>query len=227
MACQTLFQSSAPAVTSLPTGYSTAFAGTEDPLSESGFWLPAPASWTAMRKTPGFCYSPNSSGYADGIAILDTTKVNTLPTQSITGIVANLGAGGAPEIELHLRSRFSGNNVFTYELDMSRNGVCSVQRWNGTFQTGVINIQTDVSRPGGGDWQNGDSIFFGIVGSTLTAKCNGTQLFSFTDVFADIGGPSDARALAFATGSCGIGVDAEDPTNGALFGWSSWSVVTS
>lgn len=226
-----------PVGSSLPTGFSTAFPGTNNPFTAGGKVLTPPASWNNVRNTPGFGYSPNSSGSNDGIAILDPSQFNFLTSlQTVTGIMGNLGAGGAPENELLGRCHqdIAGNKVFTYEFDFSLNGVMSFMRWNGTVGTFFnVNLSGDFNRPGGGPWQHGDvcvATFYPFsvgVGQRITMHVNSTKIGDQVDDFRDIGGPTDPRALLFASGSYGWGHDAQDATNGALFGWQSIVVATS
>lgn len=190
--------------------YSTNFPLTENPISESGNWANYASSVfnNPVSTTGGHAVGLNSTGFNDSIAQL---VGNYGPNQTITAVAYHPGASGAAEIELHLRMDTHANgDVFTYEVDIIPSlSEINLVDWHGA--QGTITQLTTGAITGVAD---GDTFVASLIGNQFTIKQNGTTIISFNQ--------PNARTF----GTPGIGLDAGTPTNGANFGWKSFSVTT-
>lgn len=195
--------------------YSTAFAGTENPLSEGGIWTNGGTTgldWTDVRKTPGLAFATQvahtSPPFDDSVACLSGFHAN----QWAQLVISNPGnAAVRREIEIVLRSTIAAHSIIQYEIDITIAFGLQIVKWNGplnNFTPIASNITTNVTTNDGDVW------YAQIVGNTITVKCNGVQVYSGTD-------------SSIATGNPGFGFYAETnggaPSGNSSFGVSSFS----
>jgi len=88
----------------------------------------------------------------------------------------------------------------------------AIVRWNGALGdfTNIANLT-----PGGPGIHNGDTVKATLIGNTITAYINGTQVLQGTDA-------------TYTSGNPGIGFDTESPTGAAVdanFGFASSSAA--
>ena len=99
--------------------YTTAFPGTENPISEGGNWINGGANgldWTNVSTTPGLAIGHESGAtYTDATALLTGSWG---PDQQVTGTVHSVNPvdGCYQEVELRLRSAISAHVNRGYEI---------------------------------------------------------------------------------------------------------------
>jgi hypothetical protein len=203
--------------------YSTDFAGTENPLSESGNWTNGsaanPASWGDIRKTPNFAYGVNMpASFGDPTAIVNgtwgsvqsasaTLKINTAPSSDIY------------EAEIRLRSTLTTNSNSGYEAYCSivtTVDYCYIARWNGPVGA-YCNLDAFVAL----HLVDGDVLAADVSGTnpvTIHLYVNGVLKLTATDTGADCspGGPGGP----FTSGSPGIGFYINTNTNWNYMGFT-------
>jgi len=198
--------------------FTTSFAGTENPLSESGQWInggDVGLDWTNIRKTPGLAFSTQVGDgplYSDSIAILAGTWS---ARQTVTAVVhtVNQQTGSVyEELEILLRFAISANFARGYECLFScrqaGSAYMQVVRWNGPY--GDFTVLDDLS---GVALNDGDTVKATIEGSVITTYLNGVQMIQVSDA-------------TWASGAPGIG----EYLHGALalnadFGFTSFTVT--
>lgn len=202
--------------------YSTTFPSTEGVLSEGGNWINSVGgTWknpvSTVGGSPGHAVGLTSQGFNDSVAVLvGAYGLN----QTITGTAYHTGSLTAAEIELHLRMTMipagSGlpDQIFTYEIDIVP-GASYIQivKWQGPQNTYTVLASGRISGIADGDVFVASAIG-GASNTVITVSKNGTTVVTYTDT------------AAYTTGNPGIGMDAGNTTDGANFGWKSYSVVT-
>jgi hypothetical protein len=138
-----------PSVSQIHT-YSTAFPGTEKPISEGGKWMggslggrdPGKVNsstggrlWGDAQTTPGLSFGVDEpTEFGDPTAILTG---NWGPTQTATAkvkIIKTPHGNCCHEVELRLRATISDRSITGYEAYcsvMPDNAYCHIARWNG------------------------------------------------------------------------------------------------
>lgn len=196
-----------------PNSYSTTFAATENPISESSNWINGGTTgldWTNMRTTGG-----NAIGTQSGASYTDSTAVLTgtwAATQSATATVFR-GASDDncyEEVELRLRSTVTAHVNKGYEIswkmqNASANAYLIVVRWNGAFTSfnylDPPNFDGGTYRGSSYAISNGDVVSASITGNIITAKINGVTKAT-VDVTA-VGG------TVWSSGNPGMGMNLE------------------
>lgn len=199
--------------------YHTDFAGSEEPLSESGAWVTGGVvgrQWKDPRKSNGRAFGTQSvhsaPPYDDSIAHLRGFP----PSQSArAAIFADHPVGGL-EVELLLRFEIRPNHARGYEIDLYRGGgSLSVVRWNGPlndFTYLAQGVKTNAS------FEDGDVWYAEMVGTVITVACNERQVWR-----------SDRRAdpIVWLDGNPGIGFFTGNtlgkPSANSSFGWRNFS----
>ena len=200
--------------------YSTIFAATEDPISESGRWINGRTvglDWANVRTTPGLAFgtqSGSSGTYDDSTALLNGTW-NPDHTAEATVRIVNASSVGSREVELRLRSTVTAHSNSGYEVlcnvNTSPSWGIQIVRWFGPLGS-YDYIATGPAL----NCVNGDVIRATIAGNppTITVWRNGVQVLQGTDRFAN---PP-------TTGSPGIGFWNRGATN-ADYGFSYFSAT--
>lgn len=199
-----------------PPSYSTSFPLTENPISEGGTWISGGINPPRTdAQTAGHAYGTMTSfdgtNFDDSIAILSRVYPNN---QWVQGVIWNASAPSNMEIELVLRGNLTSSNNTGYELDILDSGVVSWVSWNGPDNTFTLLAQTTI----GTSINDGDVWYGQIVGTVLSAKCNGVTVAALTyDTTSD--------AVKIASGSPGMGFwnNTGSSTNSPKFGWKSFS----
>jgi len=222
-------------VASLPPAgsFSTTFAGSEAPISESGVWQTADGSnfstWTATPpfKSSGVAFGgSNASAVQDSVAFLKPS-VGILPTQTVTVVCFVGGTFSAVEMEVHLRSTWNATQIFSYELDFVPGSlVVGAAKWIGNNGSFFSLPYTGGTTGAIGTVVSGD-VFDCKVFDLLPGTSIRLQVFKNTVL---VGQWDDSLVISgsapYASGSIGIGGD-----NGGAqtqnFGWDSLSVVSS
>lgn len=186
-----------------PAGtYSTTFATNQNPLSEGGVW----ATTTCQSKTPvqvvggkayGTMFTFDNTNYNDSCACINSWTAND---QRVTATLSNTGIVAGLEAELLLRCTFDSSHALCYELDIVyATGIVYLVRWN--FVTGgppddYTHITDSTAGNPNVSFADGAVYVFQIVGTVITAKCNGATIISY-----DTAGDS----VKYSTGKPGIG----------------------
>jgi hypothetical protein len=178
--------------------YSTAFPGSEAPLSEAGNWTGGKTTgldWADVATTPGFAFGmqTGSGGYDDSTALLSGRWG---PDQSVTATVHTVNQTGGKvyeEVEIRLRSTIAPHSNIGYEINFRclRNSSSYVQivRWNGplgdfTYLADEKGVQKGI--------KDGDVLRATVKGNVIIAYINGVKV-------------AQAADSTFAGGSPGIG----------------------
>ncbi len=160
--------------------YTTSFAGTENPLSESGRWANNGLDWTTIRKGHGLAYSTQSGIEAGKFKFNDSYAVLSgfPPDQEAWGKV-NISKPSSTyyqELEILLRFTSSAHNTTGYEcfarcIDDSSSYV-EIVRWDGP-----VGKFTYVARMHGTGYglKNGDTLKASIIGNVITVSINGVK----------------------------------------------------
>jgi chitodextrinase len=176
-----------------PHTYTTDFANTENPISESGNWINGGTDgldWADIRTTPGFAYSASSlpSTFGDPTAVLAGTWG---PTQTVSAVVkiSTAPSDGLAEVELRLRSSISAHRCTGYEFLYSLFGsYWQIVRWNGP----LADFTYIGSSGSGRALVTGDVLTATVTNSTFYFYLNGSLLGTAMD-------------STFTSGSPGIG----------------------
>jgi hypothetical protein len=166
--------------------YSTSFALTESPISESGRWIHLGTPWALVDTAGGVAYGtqPGDGSYTDSYAHL-----SGFPPDQTVSVTVHLNAGFSPggtrEVEIHLRWADSASSARGYECNLAYDGAyAEVVRWNGAL--GSYTYVSAQGSGGPGTVHDGDVFKAQIVGTVITTWLNGRQL-QHVDV-ASIGG---------------------------------------
>ena len=173
--------------TTTPKTYTTTFPLTENPISEGGNWVNGHADgvfWSDVQTTGGVkawgtqVDNGGSGSYADSIAALKGTWGTN---QSVT-VVSALQPGVTNEIEIHLHTTISANNIQTYEFNCSL-GYQQIGKWFGPpNQFGAVGPPNNsVGCPAGVTFK-ATAVTNANGSVTLTAYINGVQVNQATDV---------------------------------------------
>jgi hypothetical protein len=196
----------------VPTsGYSTAFPGTENPLSEGGRWVQGGdvgLDWNNTQSTPGLGFGTTvvPSGYADNVSHLTGFSAN----HYAQGTIFRTGSFPAVhEIELLLRFSISANVARGYEILWNTSGNFGIARWNGGAGS-FVDAEGSGSGAGPGTPAHGDVLRAEMNGTTLTIYKNGTLVYTQTGM------------TYWTDGNPGMGFFTRDGTM-SNFGWSAFS----
>lgn len=197
--------------------YSTNFSLTENPISESGKWINGKTTgldWANVRTTTGLAFGTQTDTvkYDDSTAVLTGTWG---PDQSAWATVHTVNQSSTlwEEVELRLRTTITAHSITGYEINFrcTADGTQYVQivRWNGPL--GNFAYVTGAVGPG---LHNGDIVKATIVGTTITAYINGTQIVQGTD-------------STFSNGSPGMGfyIEGGSASQQADFGFTSYTAT--
>lgn len=192
--------------------YSTSFAATENPISESGRWKNGRAvglDWNDMQTGSGNAYGTafSPAAYDDDIACLSCFAA----AHFVEGVIYR-AAGYNPsqphEIELLVRFQITAHNARGKEILINSQGGNEIVRWNGRLGDFTL---LSASGIGTGTPVNGDVIRVEVRGNSIIVKKNGTQALSATD-------------STWTNGNPGMGVFSRQVDDIlANFGWSSIS----
>jgi hypothetical protein len=188
-------------------GYGSAFAGTENPISEGGIWrggFTTGLKWANVQKTPGLAFGRQqidvSGGFRDATAIL-TTPFSA--NQRATGTIVNL------------RSAISANTNRGYEcslsMDQGGGGYAIIVVWHGDLG----DFDYIGGSPFSGSQYNvvtGDTITADAIGNVISLYKNGVLIGSATDSEWSDGTPG----MGFNLEAAGAGHNAE-------YGFSQWA----
>jgi len=170
--------------------YSTTFPNTENPLSESNNWVNGGATgllWHDCRSTAGFAFGtqPATINYDDSTCVLGGTWGADQTVQA----TVHIGAADSTqfeEVELRVHTTITANSITGYEINCSvkpGNPYIQIVRWNGPLGNFMLIDSRSVG------CANGDVLKATIVGSTITAYKNGTQILQVTDSVYGGGAP--------------------------------------
>jgi hypothetical protein len=203
--------------------FSTNFPATENPISQGGFWLNGGVDgvdWGNVQTDGTHAFGVSlPSTYADPTAAL---KGAWGPDQSAQAVV-QMGAQPSVccmEVELRLRVTITPHQITGYEINFSitNNTYVQIVRWNGPLadSTNSNNGFTYLNSVTGPGLKNGDVLRATIVGNTITAFLNGSQMVQATDTGQGGVGP-------WTSGSPGMGFFDDADNNWVSFGFSSYS----
>lgn len=198
--------------------YSTSFAATENPISESGVWVNGGATgldWTNVQTTPGLAFATQTihahPPFDDSVACLN---LGFHGDQYAQGTIHN-ASSHSREVELLLRSTITSHSIIQYEVDITQSNGLDLAIWTGPLNTfsGLVNgVTTNVSLADGAVW------YAQIVGTVITVKCNSTTVLTY-DTSGD--------ATKISSGNPGVGFygdfEAGSPTANNTLGWSNFS----
>lgn len=188
--------------------YTTSFAGTENPISESGAWInggTAGLDWTNVRKTPGLAFGTiiGTSGppqqYADSTAVLTGTWGPAQTVQATVSVSSASSASGVfEEVELRVHTTITAHSITGYEINCSvakNNSYNQIVRWNGALAS-----WTQLS--GGSEGcKNGDVLKATIdANGLITVYINGSPVETATDTTFKSGSPGVGFFLQGTTG---------------------------
>ena len=179
-------------VTATSNSYTTNFVLAENPISEGGKWINGKTTgldWANLRTTPGLVFGTETDtvNYDDSTAILaGAWSANQMAQAQVHTV--NQTSSVFEEVELRLRTAISAHSITGYEINFrcTSDGTQYVQivRWNGPL--GDFSLLDARVGPG---LHNGDAVKATIVGSTITAYINGTQVVQVTDSTFTSGSP--------------------------------------
>lgn len=179
--------------------YTTAFAASEDPISQSSSWINGGTtglSWNNVQTVSSPTnmaqgVGPANAQYSDPTAVL---AGNWGPNQTVTVNVYSNGVEDKPsqgydkEVEIRLRSTIKANSITGYEINCrtpnDSYSYIQIVRWNG----GLGNF-TSLNIEYGVGCGNGDVFRATINGSTITAYKNGQQILTANDSTYTSGSP--------------------------------------
>jgi hypothetical protein len=180
--------------------YSTSFPATENPISEGGNWINGAAtgvSWGNVQTKPGLVFGTIVNGdppYNDSIAVLTGVWGQNQAVQGTVNINATDSSSQA-EVELHLNTTITENNITGYELDfsvLSGNPYIVIVRWNGPLNSFCyINTGSTCSSPKSVPVaiHNGDVVSATNVNGLITVYVNGVSEATATDTTYTGGSP--------------------------------------
>ncbi len=179
--------------------YTTSFAGTENPLSESAAWIDGGTvglDWTNVRKTPGLVFGTmiGTAGapqqYADSTSVLTGTWGPAQTAQATVKVLSASGANGVfEEVELRLHTTIAGHSITGYEINCSvaqnsTGGYNQIVRWNGPLAS-----WTQLNGASSG-CKNGDVLKATIdANGLITVYINGSPVETATDTTFKGGSP--------------------------------------
>jgi hypothetical protein len=174
-----------------PTGefshaYTTAFEGTENPISEGGAWSHVGLDWACVRKRDGIAFGTQTGvdGYNDSYALMSGFP----PDQTASGIVHlvdDMDTSCSREVLLLLRWTDSAHSAKGYECLFAWHGAIQIVRWNGPY--GDFTYLADVRDAP--PVEHGDLLQASVIGNVITIYRNGEQRVQITDDSYAIGNP--------------------------------------
>ncbi len=186
--------------------YTTAFPGTENPISEGGNWINGGANgldWTNVSTTPGLAIGHESGAtYTDATALLTGSWG---PDQQVTGTVHSVNPvdGCYEEVELRLRSAISAHVNRGYEISFKvsagNDPYLIIVRWNGALGDFTYLLNAHASQYA---VHNGDIVSATVVGNVITAYKNGVQMGQATDNTWTSGAPGMGFNLEASISGC-------------------------
>lgn len=207
--------------------YSTTFAATENPISESGSWFNGGTiglDWTNVRTTTNLAFGTQvgTNGTDDATAVLSSTGWG--PNQTIQGTVRVISASSHAsvfeEVELRVRTTITPHSITGYEVLCSVNTNASnryveIVRWNGPLND-FTSLDSQAADPAHG-CLDGDILKIVVNGNTITGYINGVQKVTATDSTYTTGNPG--IGFYYATDGSDAGAS---PSN---YGFSSFSAT--
>jgi hypothetical protein len=169
--------------------YSTTFAATENPISESGVWVTGKATgidWSDVRTTSNLAFGTQTgaNGYDDSIAVLTGTWGPNQSAQATVYTVNQPSGNVFEEVELLLRFQITSGVARGYEVNFSINqGYAQVVHWNG-----ALDSYRSVDSRAIPTLRTGDMVAATVTGMTtptIALYLNGALLFSVTDTGAN------------------------------------------
>jgi chitodextrinase len=184
---------------SSPRPYVTNFTMNENPISENNNWINGKSTgldWSDVRVNQGLAYGTQVGigGNDDSIAILSG---NWSSDQSAHATVHTVNQNNQlfEEVELRLRTTITAHSITGYLIKFrcTADGTQYVQiaRWDGTL--GNVTMIDGRTGPG---LRDGDVVGASIVGSTITAYINGSEVFHLSDSTYTNGSPGMGFFLA-------------------------------
>lgn len=207
----------APPITHASGGaaYTTNFPLTENPISEGGNWINGGTvglDWNNCRTTTGFAFGtqPGTVQFDDSTCVVSGSWGPNQTAQGTVHIVAS-DSTTFEEVEVRLRTTITAHSITGYEINCSvkpGNPYMQIVRWNGPLGSFTL---LDARTVG---CANGDVFKATIVGTTITAYKNGTQIFQVTD-------------STYASGMPGMGfyIESGSSSTNADFGFSSFTAT--
>jgi hypothetical protein len=188
--------------------YTTRFDGTENPLSEGGFWSHAGLDWKTVQKVDGVAFGTQTGtgGYDDSYTHLSGFGSD----QAAWGVIQRKsGSRGVHEVEIHLRWSDSAHSAKGYECLLSYDGsYAQIVRWNGPFgDFTYIGWAASAPVP-----RTGDTLRAAVSGNLITVQYNGVEIMRATDD-------------AYAAGDPGIGFYVESEGENSDMGFTSFSAT--
>ncbi len=199
--------------------YSTSFSLTENPITEGGGrWLNGEATglvWEDVQTASGNAFGTDDDfdGYDDSAAILTGTWGANQAVEA-TVFCENAAPAASEEVEIRLRSALSANVNTGYEVlfscAVSGGAYSQIVRWNGALGDFTVLNHTGP----GATVDPGDVVYAEIVGTTITAKVNGSMVMTVSD-------------STYSSGNPGIGFfQRSDLAHNALFGFTQMTATS-
>lgn len=175
--------------------YSTEFARSENPISESGHWISGAAvglDWADISITNGVAigHEPGFNGYDDATALLIGSWGSNQTAMATVYTTNRMSGNVYEELEMRLRSTLAPRWCTGYEVlfSLKSDSGCYVQivRWNG-----ALGDFTYVAATSGSQFilHTGDVIKASITNQLVTAFINGKQVLQGTDTHFASGNP--------------------------------------
>jgi hypothetical protein len=191
--------------------YSTAFAATENPLSEGGKWINGKAiglNWNNTQSVPGKAFAADfATGYNDPISVLTTSFTANQYAEGTVYRAPGYSPGVNHEVELLLRFQITANSARGYEVLYSHDGWLVIVRWNGPL--GNYTELASSGRPVSGNAADGDVIRAEITGSTIKVYKNGSLVLTGSD-------------STYSNGQPGMGFWPKPGATMQSYGWRSY-----
>jgi hypothetical protein len=186
--------------------YTTKFALTENPISESGSWINGKTTgldWADVSTTDGMAIGLESgfTGYDDATALLTGTWGSNQTAMATVFTTNRMSGNVFEEVEIRLRSSLSPHNCTGYEvlfsLKQDSSAYVQIVRWNGP-----LGDFTYVAAIGGAQYvlHTDDTVKGSITNHTITAYINGTPVLQGTDTNFSSGNPGIGIFIQGATG---------------------------
>jgi hypothetical protein len=197
--------------------YTTNFSLIENAIFDGGRWINGKSgglAWQNVRTTSGLAYGTQSGSsglYDDSTAVLTGTWGQNQTAQATVHSI-NQNPNVWEEVELRLRTTITANKCTGYEINFrclkTGGAYMEIVRWNGALGSFTRLAHYDGAQYGVAD---GDAVKATIVGSTITAYINGTQMGQATD------------GSVFTSGSPGLGFWLQGNANTSDYGFTSFS----
>jgi hypothetical protein len=173
-------------------------------------------------RDPGYRLCAGSRGGARSPLVISAVTIVQEPQRAAVRIegmgIVNVHPGATPEPQ-RLGVGLSAHSITGYEVTFrctsDGSQYVAIVRWNGALGdfTYIANLT-----PGGPGIHNGDTVKATVIGNTITAYINSTQVLQGTDA-------------TYTSGSPGIGFDVESSNGSAVdgnvrFNWNSSGTTT-